>query len=109
MCPATMTMGLGADERVVALDPAVGGEDEEVEPDCEQFAVLVERLPVELEDVAELLGVVVPPEAEPLGGDPVLVRARHPSLYLLASSCLEGGRLEPPSASRGMSRSNGTM
>jgi hypothetical protein len=32
-----------------AADPAVGGEDEEVQPDCEQLAVLVERLPVELE------------------------------------------------------------
>jgi hypothetical protein len=57
---------LTLDERVVALDPAVRGEDEEVEPDSERLAVLVDRLPVELDDVAESLGVVAPPEAEPL-------------------------------------------
>jgi hypothetical protein len=48
---------LGDDERVVALDPAVRGEDEEVEPDCERLAVLGDRLPVELDDVAESLCV----------------------------------------------------
>src|SRR5919205_2563864 len=95
MCPATMTMvrsRLCVDERVVALDPAVRGEDEDVQPDREQLAVLVPRLPVELEDIAELLGVVAPPEAEPLGADPVLVRARHPSLDLLVSPGLEDRR-----------------
>lgn len=76
------------DERVVALDPAVRGEDEEVEPDSERLAVLGDRLPVELDDVAESLGVVAPPEAEPLGADPVLVRARRPSLDLLVSLCV---------------------
>ena len=76
MCPATMTMvrSYSDDERVVALDPAVRGEDEEAEPDREQLAVLGDRLPVELDDVAESLGVVAPAEAEPLGADPVLVR-----------------------------------
>jgi hypothetical protein len=38
--------------------------------------------------VAEPLGVVAPPEAEPLGADPVLVRARRPSLYRLVSLCV---------------------
>src|SRR5215207_9983807 len=99
MCPATMTMGvllLSDDERVVALDPAVRGEDQEVEPDCERLAVLGDRLPVELDDVAESLGVVAPPEAEPLGADPVLVHARRASLYLLVSPCLEDrGHCEP--------------
>jgi hypothetical protein len=80
--------GLSDDERVVALDPAVRGEDEEVEPDCERLAILGDRLPVELDDVAESLGVVAPPEAEPLGADPVLVRARRPSLDLLVSLCV---------------------
>jgi hypothetical protein len=75
--------GLCDDERVVALDPAVRGEDQEVELDCEHLAVLGDRLPVELDDVAESLGVVAPAEAEPLGADPVLVRARRASLYLL--------------------------
>jgi hypothetical protein len=79
---------LTLDERVVALDPAVRGEDEEVEPDSERLAVLVDHLPVELDDVAESLGVVAPPEAEPLGADPVLVRARRPSLVLLLSLCV---------------------
>jgi len=79
---------LTLDERVVALDPAVRGEDEEVEPDSERLAVLGDRLPVELDDVAESLGVVAPPEAEPLGADPVLVRARRPSLDLLVSLCV---------------------
>jgi RNA polymerase sigma-70 factor, ECF subfamily len=46
------------------------------------------RLPVELDDVAESLGVVAPPEAEPRGADPVLVRARRPSLYRLVSLCV---------------------
>jgi hypothetical protein len=73
------------DERVVALDPAVRGEDEEVESDSERLAVLGDRLPVELDDVAEPLGVVAPPEAEPLGADPALVRARRPSLCRLVS------------------------
>jgi hypothetical protein len=40
---------LTLDERVVALDPAVRGEDEEVEPDSERPAVLGDRLPVELD------------------------------------------------------------
>src|SRR5215211_8831396 len=100
MCPATTTMGLSDDERVVALDPAVRREDEEVQPDCEQLAVLGDRLPVELGDVAESFGVVAPAEAEPLGADPVLVRARHPSLYLLASSCLEDRRQPDPGLRR---------
>src|SRR5687768_9549636 len=79
---------LSDDERLVALDPAVRGEDEEVEPDSERLAVLGDRLPVELDDVAEPVGVVAPPEAEPLGADPVLVRARRPSLYRLVSLCV---------------------
>ena len=78
---------LTLDERVVALDPAVRGEDEEVEPDSERLAVLVDRLLVELDDVAESPGVA-PPEAESLGADPVLVRARRPSLDLLVSLCV---------------------
>jgi hypothetical protein len=49
------------DERVVALDSAVRDEDEEVEPDSERLAVLGDRLPVELDDVAEPVGVVAPP------------------------------------------------
>ena len=57
------------DERVVAREPAVRGEDEEVEPDSERLAVLGDRLPVEFDDVAEPLGVVAAPEAEPLGAD----------------------------------------
>jgi hypothetical protein len=56
---------LSDDERVVALDPAVRGEDEEVEPDSERLAVLGDGLPVELDDVAEPLGVVAPPELSP--------------------------------------------
>ena len=90
---------LSDDERVVALDPAVR-EDEEVEPDCDHLAVLGDRLPVELDDVAESFGVVAPPEAEPLGADPVLVRARRASLYLLVSPCLEDRREGEP-GSRG--------
>src|ERR687895_50370 len=103
MCPATMTMAAllsRDDERVVALDPAVRGEDEEVEPDCEHLAVLGDRLPVELDDVAQSLGVVAAPEAEPLGADPVLVRARRASLYLLVSPCLEDRRDGEPRSSR---------
>ena len=56
---------LTLDERVVALDPAVRCEDEEVEPDCEQLAVPGDRFPVELDDVAEPLGVVAPPKLSP--------------------------------------------
>src|SRR3712207_4033420 len=98
MCPATMTMGVlssavsSEDEGVVALDPAVCGDDEEVEADCDHLAVLGDGLPVELDDVGESFGVVAPPEAEPLGGDPVRVRARHASLDLLVSPCLEDRR-----------------
>jgi hypothetical protein len=44
---------LTLDECAVALDPAVRGEDEEVEPDCERLAGLGDRLPMELDDVAE--------------------------------------------------------
>lgn len=73
------------DERVVALDPAVGGEDEDAEPDCGHRAVLGDRLPVELDDVIESIGVVAPPEAEPLGAHPVLVDARRASADLLVS------------------------
>src|SRR5919106_1584550 len=103
MCPATMTMGallLSDDERVVALDPAVRGEDEEVEPDCKHLVVLGDRLPVEFDDVAESLGVVAPPEAESLGADPVLVRARRASLDLLVSPCLEDRRHGEPGSRR---------
>ena len=65
-----MTIGallfrLSDDEGVVALDPAVRGEDEEVESDCERLAVLGARLPVELDDVAESLGVVAPKRSDP--------------------------------------------
>jgi hypothetical protein len=76
---------LSDDERVVALDQAVRCKDEEVEPDSERLAVLGDRFPVERDDVAESFGVVAPSEAEPLGADPVLVRARRPSLYLRVS------------------------
>ena len=63
-----------------------------MEPDCEQLAVLGYRLPVELDDVAESLDVVAPPEAEPLGADPLLVDARRASLYLLVAPRLEDRR-----------------
>jgi hypothetical protein len=56
---------LSDDQRVVALDPAVRGVDEEVEPDSEGLAVLGDRLPVELDDVAEPLGVVAPRKLSP--------------------------------------------
>src|SRR5262245_11354598 len=82
-------LSLTDDEGVVALDPPVRGEDEDVEPDREHLAVLGDRFPVELDDVAELIGVVASPEAEPLGADPVLVRACHSGLDLLVSPCLE--------------------
>src|SRR3954452_19365147 len=80
------------DERVVALDPAVRGEDEEAEPDSEHRAVLGDRVPVELDDVTESIGVVAPPEAEPLGADPVLVDAGRASLDLVVSPCPEDRR-----------------
>ena len=56
---------LTLDEHVVALDPAVRGKDEEVEPDRNRLTVLGDRLPVELDDVAESLGVVALPELSP--------------------------------------------
>ena len=52
---------LTLDERVVALDPAVRAEDENVEPHPRHLAVRRDGLPVELDDVAESLGVVSPP------------------------------------------------
>src|SRR5215218_2854087 len=103
MCPATMTMGallLSDDECVVALDPAVRSEDEEVESDCGHLVILGDRLPVEFDDVAESLGVVAPPEAEPLGADPVLVCARRASFYLLVSPSLEDRRHGEPGSRR---------
>src|SRR5262245_6593634 len=105
MCPATMTMGallwrLSDDERVVALDPPVRGEDEEVEPDRSHLAVLGDRLPVELDHVAESLDVVAALEAEPLGPDPVLVHARRACLDLLVSPCLEDRRDGEPGLRR---------
>src|SRR5919106_6994208 len=87
---------LSDDECVVPLDPAVRGQDEEAEPDCEHRAVLGERLPVELDDVTESIGVVAPPEAEPFGADPVLVDAGRASLDLLVSLCLEDRRHGDP-------------
>src|SRR5215218_3215836 len=89
-----MTMGapLSDDERVVALDPAVRGEDEEAEPACEHRAVLGDRLPVQLDDVGESFGVVAALKREPLGADPVLVGAGRASLDLLVSPCLEDRR-----------------
>ena len=45
-----------------------------------------------LGDIGHPIHVVAPAEAEPLGADPVLVRARHPSLDLLVSPCLEDRR-----------------
>src|SRR5215204_5237200 len=87
---------LSDNEGVVALDPAVCGEDEEIEPDCEHLAVLGDRLPVELDDVAESFGVVAAPEVESLGADPVVVRARRASLDLLVSPCLEDRRQPDP-------------
>src|SRR5918996_4423480 len=95
-----MRSSLSDDERVVALDPAVRGEDEEVEAYCNDLAVLGNRLPVELDDVAESLGVVAPPEAEPLGADPVLVRAHRSSLYLPVSPCLKDRRDGEPGSRR---------
>src|SRR5262245_46552895 len=84
------------DERVVALDPAVRGEDEEAEPDGGHRAVLGDRLPVELDDVVEPVGVVAPAEAEPLGADPVLVGAGRAGLDLLMALCLEDrGQADP--------------
>src|SRR5918996_2522788 len=114
MCPATMTIAallsevflcrrpsrLSDDEGVVALDPAVPGEDEEAEPNGEHSAVLGDRLPVELDDVTESIGVVAPPEAEPLGADPVSVRARRAGLDLLVSLCLEDRRHGDPGSRR---------
>jgi hypothetical protein len=79
---------LTLDERVVALDPAVRGEDDEVEPDSERLAVLGDRLPVELDDVAESLGVVAPPEAEPVGADPSARTRSPPEPRLLVSLCV---------------------
>ena len=64
-----------------------------MQPDCEQLAVL-ERLPVELADVAELLGVVAPPEAEPLGADPIFQGAADFDLELIESRTLDGNILE---------------
>jgi transcriptional regulator with XRE-family HTH domain len=87
---------LSDDERVVALDPPICGEDEEVEADRKHLAVLGDRLPVELDDVAQSLDVVASPEAEPLGADPVLVRASRASLYLLVSPRLEDRRQGDP-------------
>ena len=88
------------DERVVALDPAVRGEDEDVEPDRGRLAVVGDRLPSELDDVAEPLGVVAPPEAEPLGTDPVLVGRSRPRLELGVSPRLESCR-QPDTGARG--------
>ena len=39
---------------------------------------------VEPDDIAESFGVGATPEAEPLGADPVFVRARRASLYGIA-------------------------
>src|SRR5918996_1033035 len=91
---------LSDDEVVVALDPAVRGEDEEAEPDSEDRAVLGDRLPVELDDVIESIGVVAPPEAEPFRADPVLVGAGRASLDLLVSLCLEDRRQGEPGLRR---------
>src|SRR5918992_3672663 len=67
------------------------------------------QLWTKLDDVAEPLGVVAPPEAEPLGADPVLVRARRPSLYLLrpwapASPVGLAARLRPADHANGGNR-----
>ena len=57
------------DEGVVAVDPAVRGEDEDVEPNRHHVAaVLVNGLPAELNDLTESLGVFAPTELEPFGG-----------------------------------------
>ena len=93
-----LSIPLSDDERVVALDPAVRGEDEEVEPDSEQLAVLGDRLPVELDDVAESFGVVAPPEAEPLGADPVLAARASISSYPCASASPVGHSSAPRAA-----------
>jgi hypothetical protein len=55
------------DERVVALDPPVRGEDQENEPDCHRLTVLGDGVPVELDDVGESFDVVAAAEGEPLG------------------------------------------
>jgi hypothetical protein len=88
----------GIHERVVALDPAVRGDGEHVEPDCGSRAVVGGCLPVELDDVAEPLGVVSRPEAEPFGTDRVLVGCRR--LELAVSPRLECGR-QPDAGARG--------
>ena len=59
-----------------------------------------DRLPVELDDVAESVGVVAPAEAEPLGADPVLVHARRASLDLLVPPGLEDRRQPDPGLRR---------
>ena len=76
------------------------GEDEEDEPDRDHRAVLGDRLPVELDDIAESFGIVAPAEAEPFGADPVLVGARRPSLDLLVSPGLEDRRRGDPGLRR---------
>src|SRR3954447_13567394 len=62
---------------VVALEPALRGQGEYVEPGCARRAVFGDCLSVELDDVVEPLGVVSRPEAEPFGTDPVLVGRRR--------------------------------
>ena len=55
---------LGDDERVVrSIRPSARARNEEDEPHCDQLAVLGDRLPVEVDDVAESLDVVAPPES----------------------------------------------
>jgi hypothetical protein len=84
---------LTLDERVVALDPAVRGEDEEVEPDSERLAVLGERLPVELDDVAEPLASSRPRKlspSEPTQCSYALAARASISSYPCASASLVG-------------------
>src|SRR5215208_4549943 len=91
---------LSDDERVVPLDPAVRGEDDEAEADREHRAVLGVRLPVQFDDVTETVGVVARPEPEPLGADPVLVDAGRASLDRLVSLRLEDRRHGDPGLRR---------
>src|SRR3954447_14885181 len=95
MCPATMTMGALPPMRRRTCSRARSGRPRRGRGRAARLRTARppgRSLPAELEDIGELLGVVAPPEAEPLGADPVLVRAHHPSLDLLVSPCLEDRR-----------------
>ena len=60
MCRGISDIRRRGDECVVALDPAVRGEDEDAEAEPRPPRILGDRLPVGLDDVAEAIGVVAP-------------------------------------------------